>query len=164
MSFVYQNCSKLKLFPSVNRIIISACTVQELTVSSLWTACPCERELNLSHLAARCTTASPGPLRKDLSVLHESTPQHQTRDRTRRTLSASWRLKGSNSWRFCPVPSRRVLWAKGVSYRLGVGEGIEEGNSSFWMWCQVLTILWTMAENKQQRKRSGITDRSIPHM
>lgn len=109
-------------------------------MSSLWTACPCERELNLSHLAARCTTASPGPLRKDLNVLHESAPQHQTGDRTRRTLSESLRLEGSNSWSFCPVPSRRALWARGVSHRLGVGEGIQERKSSFWMWCQVLTI------------------------
>lgn len=34
------------------------CTVQEPTVSPLCAACPCERELNFGHLAARCTTTS----------------------------------------------------------------------------------------------------------
>lgn len=75
-------------------VIIPACsfcttrrTVQESTLPSLCAACPCERELNFGHLAARCTTTSPGPLRRDFSLLLESTPKHHIGD-SGRTLGA----------------------------------------------------------------------------
>lgn len=75
------------------------CTAQEPTVSPLCAACPCERELNFGHLAARCTTTSPGPLRRDSSLLRESTPSHHAGDSTRRTL-----FEHSSSLFFCRSP------------------------------------------------------------
>lgn len=134
------------------------CKVLESTLLSLWTACPCERELNLNHLAARCITASLAPLRRDLSLLHESTPD------IRREVGQGGRcLKAWTPDVFAQCQAAGFL--RGVSHRLGVGEGIQKRKVSFRMWCQVLTILWTMAERKQQRNRnkSGITDRSISH-
>ena len=142
------------MFPSYAR-----CTVREPTVSPLCAACPCERQLNFGHLAARCTTTSPGPLRGDSSLLHESTPSHHTGDSTRRTL-----FQHSTSFfvfLLLPMPSSRALWApaRGVSQRLGGGQGHLKKREDFlfWMWCQVLTLLLDHGGKQAAKKRiSGL--------
>ncbi len=111
------------------------CTVQESTVLSLCTVSLCERELNFCHLAARCTTASRGPLRRDFSLMHESTPPtsyHKSgRGRAGRFLKAFSKLSESSSSRsfFAPCQTaghfelpRRVFptdwgWARGIQKR-----------------------------------------------
>lgn len=99
-------------------------------VLSLCIACPCERKLSVSHLAARCIATSPGLLRWDSSLLHESIPQHQSGDgaKTRSTLSEKY-----NFWSFAWMPSSLALWTptRGVSLRLGVGEWIQRRKISF---------------------------------
>lgn len=100
------------------------CKVLESTLLSLWTACPCERELNLNHLAARCITASLAPLRRDLSLLHESTPD------IRREVGQGGRcLKAWTPDVFAQCQAAGFL--RGVSHRLGVGEGIQKRKVSF---------------------------------
>lgn len=99
----------------------------------------------------------PPLLCRDMSLSPDSIPQHEIADRRRKTLSGS-----SDSRGVCPCQAtgHSEFCARGVSHQLGVEEGSQRGNISFWMWCQVHTLIWIMAENKQHRKGSGSSGHS----